>query len=381
MIDKIYLNNAATTYPKPPQIIEAIAKYILNPPPSINRSEGDDLDDPIFNTRMELAKLFNTEFVNRIIFTSGSTESLNLAINGLNIVGKHVITTATEHNSVLRPLHHLFYDDKINLDIIPCDENGNIDIDQFERKLRDDTALVAINHCSNVTGAEQDISKVGEILSGSNAILLVDASQSAGACNIDVTSNKIDLLAFTGHKSLYGIAGTGGLYIAENIDPRPLKVGGTGVRSSLLTQPKVLPIYYEAGTPNLAGIIALGEGVRFIKEYGIEKAKQIKQNHISSIIEELIEINKIKLYYDKSKEIPTILSFNIGELAAEEVAYILDSSYNIKVRSGLHCCPLIHKYLGTHPWGTIRVSPSIFSTEEDVKYFTGAVKLIAEKFE
>lgn len=374
----IYLNNAATSFPKPKAVLEAVTKILSNVPFHASRVGVDiQQEDIIFACRQKLAQLFNAPNPNQIVFTSGSTESLNLAIRGLNLKDQHVITTAIEHNSVLRPLKRLESQGKIRLSIVDCNSCGSVNPNDISEAIQKDTTLIAINHCSNVTGEVQDIKTISEIAHHNEIIFLVDASQSAGCYPIDVQESHIDLLAFTGHKSLYGIQGIGGLYIREGLDLEPLSVGGTGTRSDLLTQPEGMPIHYEAGTQNLPGIASLNAGANFILETGMDNIKRKKQKLFVKMMTELKEIPEIKIYgrEDAAQRVP-IFCFNINGFEPSDLGYILRNSFHIIVRSGLHCAPLIHKALGSYPNGSVRVSPSYFTTVDEIDQFIQAVKQI-----
>ena len=272
----IYLNNAATSYPKPREVNAAISSY-LNEMPFHASRVGFEMQQVniVDSCRDKLATLFNVENPRQIVFTSGSTESLNLAILGLSFNECHVITTSIEHNSVLRPLKTLEREGVITLSIVACDEAGYVNPQKIAHAIQKNTKLIVVNHSSNVTGTVLDIKTISRIARSHGIVLLVDASQSAGCVPIDVQQWDIDMLAFTGHKSLYGIPGIGGLYIREGIVLNPLKVGGTGVRSDLLYQPEEMPLYYEAGTQNVPGIVSLDAGVAFILRTRIDRIRMI----------------------------------------------------------------------------------------------------------
>ena len=372
----IYLNNAATSFPKPTTVTEAVTKY-LKTTPFHSARVGFELQskDPIRSCRKKLATLFKVENPEDIIFTSGSTESLNLAILGLNLFGGHVITTAIEHNSVLRPLKTLEREGKIALSIVDCDSTGYVPPNSIAENIRDNTKAIVVNHCSNVTGETIDLKTISAIAHSKNICFIVDASQSAGCIPINVTEDDIDMLAFTGHKSLYGMPGIGGLYIKKGIILNPLKVGGTGIRSELLYQPEDRPIYYEAGTQNLPGIVSLEAGVDFILEEGIDHLRDRKCEITRAMLEEIKKIPDVIIYGRDEHKSP-IFSFNIKGLDPSEVGYVFEESFGIIIRSGLHCAPLIHRALGSYPKGSIRVSPSCFNTFQDAEYFVEAVKKI-----
>lgn len=373
----IYLNNAATSFPKPKEVQEAVLASFSGPLVNAARTglERED-DDIIYLCRVRLADLFNVDDPLHIIFTSGSTEALNLAIRGLNLEGAHVVSTAIEHNSVIRPLKTLEKEGKITLTFVECDRHGWVEPEQLREAIRDDTRAVIVNHCSNVTGTVLDIESISRIAHSQGAYFIVDASQSAGVVPIDCKGWDIDLLAFTGHKSLYGMQGIGGLYIKEGIELKPLKVGGTGILSEVLLQPDGLPIHYEAGTQNIPGIISLYAGVRFIFDKGLENILQHKKRLYQIMFDELKDMEEIEIYSSTEHTSYSNFCFNIKGMVPEEVGYVLDSSFDIIVRTGLHCAPLILKYLGVEPWGTVRASHSYFTTEEDIYKFVEAVKKI-----
>jgi len=374
----IYLNNAATSYPKPQSVISAVNAY-LNSIPFHSQRTGFDLQqrDIINDCRTKLAKLINAENQNRIIFTSGATESLNLAIKGLSLDEGHVVTTSMEHNSVLRPLKHLEKDGYIELSIVESDEKGYVSATAIEKHFKKNTKAIVVNHCSNVTGAVLDLESISRITKKNNIIFMVDASQSMGVLDIDVQKCGIDILVFTGHKSLYGTPGIGGLYIDEDIELKPLKTGGTGIKSELLYQPKEIPLYFEAGTPNMPGIAALNAGLDFIFNTGKATIKNKKEEIITEIYSGLTSIEEVQLQSIFNSEfIPQIISFNIKGISPNEAGYILENSFGIIIRAGLHCAPLIHKNIGTFPEGSIRVSPSFFTTIEDVHSLINSVQQI-----
>ena len=372
----IYLNNAATGYPKPEEVIKTINKYIKSiPVNSLRKGFTEKSNDLPSLCRKKIGALFNIKNEKNIIFTSGSTESLNLAIKGLNLKGKHVITTVTEHNSVIRPLKHLERDGIIDLSFIGCDSRGYVAPGDIKKEIKNSTAALVINHCSNVTGAVQDLNSIKEILK-EKIIFIVDASQSAGIIPVDVETCGIDMLAFTGHKSLHGLPGIGGLYVRKGIKIKPLKVGGTGVRSDLLYQPEEIPMYYEAGTQNLPGIISLIAGIDFIFQESIKNIKNHTDKITEKILGEFKKIPQITIYNDNINKRSSVFSFNIKGIEPEDGGYILENSFSIITRSGLHCAPLIHKSLGSYPKGSIRISPSYFTTFDEIDCFIDAIKKI-----
>ncbi len=371
----IYFNNAATSWPKPPEVSKAVYKY-LNEVPCHSARAGleEDSEDPAQACRDKLCKLFNASDPEQFVFTSGSTEALNLAINGLQLDKAHVVTTGIEHNSVIRPLKHLELDGKIEITFVDCDETGYVTPESIEDAIKDNTKAIVVNHSSNVTGSILDIKTIAEIAHKHGMPIIVDASQSSGAIEIDIDGWDIDLLAFTGHKSLYGMQGIGGLHIKKGLELKPLKVGGTGIKSEVLVQPPGMPIFYEAGTPNVPGIVSLNAGIGFVLEKGVTHIREHKADMVRRIISELAEFPEVKVYTNNKNNSMANFCFNIGGMAPEEVGYFLDSSYDIIVRTGLHCAPLLLKPVGVYPWGTVRASPSYFTTDDEIDLFIVALK-------
>ncbi len=376
----IYLNNAATSFPKPDGVRKAVELCLITPPFHASRTGYDyQKEDVMFSCREVLAKLFNILDPHRIVFTSGATESLCLAIFGLELRNAHVITTAIEHNSVLRPLKTLEREGAIELTIVNCDSCGYVDAHNVIEQITPATKAVIVNHCSNVTGTITDLQTIGAATVDKGVPFIVDASQSAGSFPIDVELMHIDLLAFSGHKSLYGIQGIGGLFIRQNTRLKPLKIGGTGVKSDYLFQPETMPVYYEAGTPNLPGIVSLHAGVSFILETGLERIRQQKEQCVRNMVTQLAKKKEISLYPPcAEKETAGVFSFNVKNMKPADVGYILEHSFDIIIRSGLHCAPLIHKAIHTSLDGSIRVSPSYFTTGDEIAEFLKAVDTICE---
>lgn len=379
----IYLNNAATTYPKPDQVLKGVAALLREPPfhharTGFSNASADIVDE----CRKQLALLFNAPDAQRIAFSSGATESLNLAINGLNLDGRHVVTTTVEHNSVLRPLKTMERAGRLSLSIVPCDRYGLVSPESIQQAITPKTGAVVVNHCSNVTGIVNDIEAMGMITRQHGIPFVVDVSQSAGVYPVDVQKANIDILAFTGHKSLYGLQGIGGAYIREGVTLRPLKVGGTGVRSDYLYQPETVPMYYEAGTQNLPGIHALYEGVRYVRETGLEYIRNTKVDHVLKIRQHLAQSKKVTLFPGAQCEHRTVLfCFTIKNLDPADIGYILENNFGIVVRSGLHCAPLIHRHIGTFPSGSVRVSPSHFTSDDEIEVFADAMRQIMKMVE
>lgn len=378
----IYLNNAASTFPKPSSVTQAVEAFLQQPPlySSRNSSALASYKDLKTKCRQSLAELFNAPHPSQIVFTSGATESLNLALKGLNLQGKHVVTSSLEHNSVLRILKTMEQEDKIALSIVPCAADGSLPPSALLNQVQPHTTAVVLSHCSNVTGALVDIATIGQSLASKDITFIVDASQSAGLYPIDVQAFGIDILCFTGHKALWGLAGIGGLYIHKKIKLTPLKLGGTGSQSNLLYQPQTEPSCYEAGTANFVGILSLYEGVQYIQKVGLATIQQKVQATVASLKKALEQQPNIQLY-SPSNQASTILSFTIQGVDNEDVGYLLAQNFGIWVRTGLHCAPLIHPLLGAGSQGTIRVSPSYFTTTTEIEAFLEAIQdilIIAE---
>lgn len=378
----IYLDNAATTFPKPDVVYDAVMdcmkNYCANPGRAGHRLSlraGRE----IYDTRENLAKLFNIDNPMNIIFTSNATESLNLAIKGLLKTGDHVITTSMEHNSVIRPIMAL---EKIGVEntIVDCNEEGFLDINDLEKAIKPNTKLIVTTHASNVFGTLIDIKEVGLVAKKNNITYLVDASQTAGVYDIDVKDMNIDILATAGHKSLLGPQGVGILYIKEGIDLDTLKEGGTGSQSEYLFQPQMLPDKYESGTHNTPAIAGLNAGVKYILD-NMDNIRRKEEELCEYMLSRLDEIKDIKIYGTKDikKRVP-VISINIADVDSGEITFILDSKYDIATRSGLHCSPLAHKTVGTIKQGTVRFSIGYFNTKDDIDRVIDALKKIEKGF-
>lgn len=374
--ERIYLNNAATSYPKPPAVHIAVRRAMEQIPCHTARAGFETGGEDVFTLcREKLARLLHAPRVEDILLTSGATESLNLVLRGFDFSNGHIVTTTTEHNSVLRPLTHLQEENDVTVTYVDCDSDGTVDPASIQQAMRDDTRAVVVNHCSNVTGTVQDLAAITEATKALNTLMIVDASQSLGNLPIDVVDMGIDVLVFTGHKSLYGMAGTGGFYLREGLEPRPLKVGGTGIRSDLLIQPPERPLYYEVGTQNHLGFAALCAGLEFIENETVSAIGQYKHHLCRRLVASLESISGIRIHGPAQHGESTMLvSLNVVDLDPADAGYMLAESFGITVRAGLHCAPLIHKALGTYPRGSLRISPSYFTAEEQIDKLVQALE-------
>ncbi|MEE1086275.1 MAG: aminotransferase class V-fold PLP-dependent enzyme [Schaedlerella sp.] len=377
----IYMDNAATTLPKPSRVAEAIVKA-LDSLGNAGRGVTDaslDAARVLYNTRERLCHLFNGQNPKQIVFTNNSTESLNIAIQGLIEPGDHVITTVLEHNSVLRPLFER-EEAGASLTILTCDERGNISYEEMEEAIRPETKAIVCTHGSNLTGNLVDIERVGEIAKRHQILFIVDASQTAGVYPIDIEKMNIDVLCFTGHKSLYGPQGTGGMYVREGLKIRPLKRGGSGVDTYNKHHPEQMPTALEAGTLNGHGIAGLNAALSYIEEKGLESLREKALENMWAFYEGVREIPGVTVYGDfQTKERCPIVTLNLGDYDSGEVSDELLMTYGISTRSGGHCAPLMHQALGNVEQGAVRFSFSHFNTMEEVETAIRAMKELAEE--
>ncbi len=377
----IYLDNAATSWPKPESVYLAMDEFLRKNAGSPGRSSHSmslAAAEMVEETRMLIARLINAPEKERIIFTLNCTDALNVGIKGLLKPGDHVITSCIEHNSVVRPLRKLERQGVKVVRIPTSVETSVVSPRDIEGAITEETKLIVVIHASNVTGVIQPIEEYGMIARQHNLIFMVDAAQSIGKYPIDVQASNIDLLAFAGHKGLFGPPGTGGLYVGSRVDPDSLREGGTGVFSEQEEQPAVLPYKYESGTLNSVGISGLGAGLKYIFSEGLEKISAHEQYLTGRLIEGLSNIPGVTLYRakDGTKQAP-VVSFNIEGYEPAEVGIILDQAFDVKVRTGLHCSPSAHKTLGTWPLGTVRLSPSQFNTDDEISFTLQALEKIA----
>lgn len=381
----IYVDNAASSWPKPSSVIEAMREFMekksANPGRSAHRM-SIEASRILYEARREIAALLNAEDPLRVVFCSNATEALNLALKGLVTNKDHVITTSIEHNSVMRPLREL-EKSGTQISTVRCSEEGIVKPEDVEKEIRKNTRLIAINHGSNVTGSLLPLREIGIIARDAGLLLLVDAAQTAGCFPIDMRKDRVDLLAFTGHKSLLGPQGIGGLIIGDRVDIKmfkPLKTGGTGSRSEQENQPDFLPDKYESGTPNTVGAAGLHAGVQFIRKTGVAGIRTHEMNLASILIEGFSRIKGVRVYGPEAMEDRiAIVSINIEGIPPSELSFSLDREFGVLTRPGLHCAPSAHRTIGTFPQGTVRFSPGIFNTERQMEKIVEAVREIARR--
>jgi cysteine desulfurase/selenocysteine lyase len=379
----IYLDNAATSWPKPPVVKQAMDDFLEqaggNPGRSGHR-RSIEAARILYNAREAVAGLFNAPDPLKVIFTLNATHAINYALKGILKPGDIVITTSMEHNSVMRPLRSL-QERGVNLKIAPCRPDGTLIIDGLNKLVDLKTKMVVINHGSNVTGALAPLTEIAAITRKTGALLMIDASQTAGTIPIDMKNQQIDLVAFTGHKALLGPTGTGGLIIGDRVNINnfsPLMQGGTGSNSEYETQPEYLPDKYEFGTPNITGIAGLLASINWINKNGIDSIKE-QESHLAGILRHgLLQVPGLTLYGPpKSQNKIAVTSFTVKNKEVSEIGLILDEDFNILCRVGLHCAPAAHKTIGTFPKGTVRLAPGIFNTVDEIKQVINAVNKIA----
>lgn len=379
----IYFDNAATTLQKPPAVAEAMLQALQ----SLGNA-GRGAHEPtlkaarvIYDTRVKLARLFGAGDPARIAFSSNATEALNCVLQRLFTQGDHVLTTVCEHNSVLRPLY-LAEADGVDVTHMQADALGRIDYAELEQNLRPQTKAIVITHASNLTGNLTDLKLVSAFAHKHGLLLVVDASQTAGSIPVDVVELGIDILCFTGHKGLMGPQGTGGIYVRPGLAVRPFKVGGSGVHSFLTTHPSEMPTVLEAGTLNGHGIAGLNAALDFLLDTGIEKIHAHEDKLMRRFVQGVQQLPAVKLYGDyQAEERAAIVALNIGTLDSAAVSDILWEDYQICVRAGAHCAPLLHRHFGTEKQGAVRFSFGYFNTEAEVDIAIEAVKELACQYE
>ena len=377
----IYLDNAATSIHKPPQVAEAVLHAMTTMGNAARGAHSGALEASrtVFGTREKLARLFTCQRADHVVFTANSTEALNIAINGLLRKGDHAISTDCEHNSVLRPLYRLEEERGVALDFVPADRRGLVDYADFERLMRPDTRAVVCTHCSNLTGNILDIGRIAGIAHSRGALLIVDASQTAGTVPIDMQALGVDVLCFTGHKGLMGPQGTGGLCIRPDVEIDPWKVGGSGVHSYDRHQPKEYPTRLEAGTLNSHGIAGLSAALDVILERGVADIQRAEHALMQRFYDGVRGISGVTVYGDFSApERGAIVALNIRDYDSSAVSDELAVTYGIATRPGAHCTPRMHRALGTTEQGAVRFSFSCYNTEQEVDAAIAAVRAIAE---
>ncbi|TSK08882.1 MAG: aminotransferase class V-fold PLP-dependent enzyme [Geobacter sp.] len=374
----VFLDNAATSFPKPDAVYQAMDAAMRDVGVAPGRGgyrQSLAAARIVFEARSALARFFGVPDSSRLIFTHSATESINIAVFGLLKPGDHVVSTCVEHNALARPLH-LAKKRGVEVTFVPSDPCGIVSERDIARAMRPDTRLVALAHCSNVTGAVQPIAEIAEVARIGGALFLVDAAQSAGFFPIDVESIGIDLLAAPGHKGLYGPPGTGILAVGAGINLEPLQVGGTGGSASTPEPPEQMPERLESGTINTPAIAGLKAGVEFIEATGLEVIRAKESALVEQLLEGLRGMPGVRLYGPLQGERGAAVSFNAEGHDPASLGFLLDSTYDISVRVGLHCAPDVHRSIGSYPEGTVRVSPGFFNSETDIDYFLRAVREI-----
>lgn len=378
----IYLDNAATTLQKPPQVIEAVVRAMTTMGNASRGAHGSALQAAraVYDARCKLARLFGCPRADHVVFTSNSTEALNIAINGLLSPGDHVITTDLEHNSVLRPLYRLEEEEGVSLSFVPADRQGRIKLSDFEALIRPETRAIVCTHASNLTGNLVDIAEVGAIARAHGLLFIVDASQTAGVMPIQMEEMGIDVLCFTGHKGLMGPQGTGGLCVRPGVEIRPWKVGGSGVQSYKKTQPQEYPTRLEAGTLNSHGILGLSAALDFLEATGIETISRREQDLMERFYRGVSSLPGITVYGDFTQHRrAAIVALNVEGVDSSEVSDFLSQAYDIATRPGAHCAPRMHQALGTTEQGAVRFSFSWYNTEEEIDTAIRAVRELAQE--
>lgn len=383
---RIYLDNAATTYPKPQAVYSEVLNYMTNIGSNPGRgaySSSLSGSHIIYECREALMNLFNFDKLENIIFTPNITISLNILFKSVIKKGWHVITTSMEHNSVLRPLNHLMLEKEIELDILTCSKDGIVDIEEFKNSIKSNTKLVVMSHASNVIGNIQPLEAIGKICKEKNIYFIIDSAQTAGVIPLDFYKLNCNALAFTGHKGLLGPQGTGGFLIDDklNMEAASFIQGGTGSLSESIVQPDFLPDKFESGTLNSPGIAGLLQGIKFINSENINSIKEKEDFLCRKYIDALLNMESITVYgLNHSIERTATISINSSKVNNAELGFILDHEFGIMTRTGLHCAPFAHKTIGTFPEGTIRFSFGPFNTEKDINYTIDCMHKIISRY-
>ena len=378
----VYLDNGATSYPKPMEVAESVCDYIRNIGSNVGRGAYTSsyvAENIVYETRELICQLFNFKKPENVIFTKNITESLNVLIKGLLKEGDHVIVSSMEHNAVMRPLNSL--KDKIEYSRVSCNELGELNIEEFIKSIKTNTKAVIMTHASNVSGTILDLEKVGKICREKDIYFIIDSAQTAGFLDIDFERLNADAIGFTGHKSLLGPQGIGGFILNDKLVARvdTLLQGGTGSLSDNEIQPDYMPDKFEAGTLNIPGIYGLNASLKYLSQYGIKNIREKEILLMDQFLKGLLEIDNIKLLGPKtSKNRTGVFSIDFINCDNGLVAHELSSVYGIMTRSGLHCSPSAHKTLGTFPRGTVRFSISHYTSQEEINYTLDAIKTIVE---
>ena len=377
----IYLDNAATTWPKPEAVYQAVdhcLRQCSGNPGRGGHGNARAATHILYEAREALATLFNIDNPTNIIFTHNATDALNMALLGTINPGDSILTTGMEHNAVARPLRYL-ESIGVKINIVPCDSTGKLNLIEMENILKSGIQAIVMSHASNVTGRIMPIYEVGKLAKKYQACFIVDAAQTAGVEEIDVEACAIDILGFSGHKGLLGPQGTGGLYVRDGSKTRPLRYGGTGSLSEFDRQPDFLPDKLESGTPNTPGIAGLLRGVEFIHEVGMNNIRNKERELAQQLIIGLKKIKDVVVYTPElSHEHTAVVAFTIGSTDSSLVAHRLDMEFDIACRAGLHCAPWAHQCIGTLKTGVIRFSPGYFNTMDEIVQVLNAVEQIAQ---
>lgn len=380
---KVYLDNASTTFPKPKVVADSIYNYLVNIGGNANRSNHSNAlesNREIFLARERIARFFNYDKIENVIFTNNITSSLNILIKGTLKEGDHVITSSIEHNSVIRPIISCKENLNVEVDFVESDANGFIDPHDIEKLIKENTKLVVVTHASNVIGTIQPIKKIGNICKRHGVFFIIDTAQSAGSVHIDFKEINASALAFTGHKSLLGPQGIGGFIIDDDLNKvcTTIMEGGTGSLSHEIHQPTFMPDKFECGTLNIPGIVGLSNAIDFINKIGIDNIKEKNSILYKKLLNGILDIDRFEVYGDTTgSKSTTSLSFNLKGVDTSELSFYLET-YGISNRSGLHCAPMCHKSIGTFPSGTVRLSVSYFNTEDDIDYALSILKKASE---
>ena len=378
----IYLDNSATSFPKPELVYTFMDSFYRSHGVSPGRSGFDlglEAGAMVDETRRLLTEMFNGTDPNRLCFTSNATDALNLVINGMLGARDHVLTTNLEHNSVLRPLHHLSQSDALDVEHVPCDSRGFVDPDEFKKRFKANTRLVIVTHASNVIGTVQPIKQIGAHCKEAGIPFAIDASQSAGVLPIDIEDQNVDIVVFTGHKALQGPTGIGGLYVRDGIQIAHTRAGGTGVRSAVKTHLEEYPYRLEYGTTNLLGVAGLNAGVKWVQQQGLDLLREREMRLTTQLRDGVRDIPGVTTYcQDDLTDHIAVFLFNIKGFEAGATSPLFDVDHDIACRTGLHCAPLIHDQLGTTTLhGAVRFSLGPFNTEQHIQAAIAAVQDVA----